>query len=330
MRPRNNSLKQVKEFPSLRDITVSTEEGHNHFYSSECHTGFIEYRLWTMRRFLSPSKRKYKNTGSAKFGRGQESAHYSGEELLGSKDLEEKKMWMKHTVPKDIHKREIVNCLKSTFPNRRQWILSKHPSVTEIFNEYPRLADYEGEMIELEFSTLHQENASKFLARFGAFYAPRIQGMVKAERPDIIRKLADADITDDNLKAIIMLAELMPPANSKVKQPNKKEGTDVTSTISDKQKDSICIVQPYMLCVQSETEMKYGLVADGKLVCFEEAGALNAFDKLFKLHYVCNLEFSKSLSSFYNFGESYLCDVTDVKPRSFNVSLNAAISHIKL
>lgn len=57
--------------------------------------------------------------------------------------------WMKHKLPSDHNKESIKNCLEETFLNRRQWIVDSGPTISEIFERYPRLLDYHGEMVNL-------------------------------------------------------------------------------------------------------------------------------------------------------------------------------------
>lgn len=49
--------------------------------------------------------------------------------------------------PTSTYKIYIKNMLKDTFINRRQWILEKSPTIEKVFSCYPRLQDYNGEMV---------------------------------------------------------------------------------------------------------------------------------------------------------------------------------------
>lgn len=57
---------------------------------------------------------------------------------------------MKFKNPSKQYQRDITNCLEKTLPNRRKWILDKKPSVAEIYNTYPRLWDYHGQMVNIQ------------------------------------------------------------------------------------------------------------------------------------------------------------------------------------
>ena len=58
---------------------------------------------------------------------------------------------MKFTNPSPSNRTAIENCLKETLPNRREWISNQGPTISEIFNEYPRLLDYNGDMVMIFF-----------------------------------------------------------------------------------------------------------------------------------------------------------------------------------
>ena len=53
---------------------------------------------------------------------------------------------MKYKNPVGSNKLIIATSLDETFINRRTWILESQPLTTEIFEKYPRLLDYDGEM----------------------------------------------------------------------------------------------------------------------------------------------------------------------------------------
>lgn len=107
-----------------------------------------------------------------------------------------------------------------TYFNRRNWILNDKPSISEIFEKYPKLIDYKGEMvciyylicslfnltfhfvsfnsyitnkyflqIEQEFQLITDGKHDKFLAKFSSFYCPKILKYANSNRIDLIRRI---------------------------------------------------------------------------------------------------------------------------------------------
>lgn len=54
---------------------------------------------------------------------------------------------MKYKMPYKANKSSISECMRVTMKNRRKWILENFPTIDEIFQQFPRLADYSGEMV---------------------------------------------------------------------------------------------------------------------------------------------------------------------------------------
>ncbi|XP_067204588.1 uncharacterized protein [Linepithema humile] len=116
--------------------------------------------------------------------------------------------------------------MKDTFPNRRHWISTANPSITEIFKKYPRLMDYNGEMINVEFQQMFTGLEDNFLTRFPAYYSQRIISYAKMHRRDVYDQVTFK--IDEHMRALIILAELLPDSNAlqrkKGKQTRKGKG----------------------------------------------------------------------------------------------------------
>ncbi|XP_067205961.1 uncharacterized protein [Linepithema humile] len=116
--------------------------------------------------------------------------------------------------------------MKNTFPNRRHWISTANPSITEIFKKYPRLMDYNGEMINVEFQQMFTGLEDNFLTRFPAYYSQRIISYAKMHRRDVYDQVTFK--IDEHMRALIILAELLPDSNAlqrkKGKQTRKGKG----------------------------------------------------------------------------------------------------------
>lgn len=50
-------------------------------------------------------------------------------------------------MPHKVNQCSISKCMRDTMKNRRKWILENCPTIDEIFHEFPRLADFSGQMV---------------------------------------------------------------------------------------------------------------------------------------------------------------------------------------
>lgn len=109
--------------------------------------------------------------------------------------------------------------MDATRTYRRNWILSENPSISQVFDQYPRLLDFNGEMVMIyslqkflpfiticvflllqissDFENLFPKANDKFLSDFPGFYAPRILGYVKKYRPALLK--TSQSIKDGNI-----------------------------------------------------------------------------------------------------------------------------------
>ncbi|XP_043473716.1 uncharacterized protein LOC122505901 [Leptopilina heterotoma] len=338
----------VREFPSLRDVSVPGSAGCEHFFDKTTRKGFLEFRLWNARKVVSPSKKKYVTTKnkSSRTKKTSDATVADVDNLLLPEELEEKITWMQLTMPRVDKKRGITDCLMETYNDRRNWIKTEIPTIHDIMSKYPRLFDFNGEMIELEFIKLFTEELNNnFLARFPTYYTEIIIGYCKTKRPDIFRKTSV--LKDENWKALAILDALLPSSNfikkrkaNEISKGKKKaklsenqaqekivadvcsssnsfpnpdliriipEGTNVTDYIQNVIKEASGSLQPYVLCVSGQKLDKYFIQVDGKLIEIDSnAHPITAFDILFKIHFVTNVEFADSLFFFYNFIEYYV------------------------
>lgn len=54
---------------------------------------------------------------------------------------------MRRTCPNTLNKSKIIDALAETFKQRRNSITKDKLSVTSILDQYPRLVDYDGDMV---------------------------------------------------------------------------------------------------------------------------------------------------------------------------------------
>ncbi|XP_039310145.1 uncharacterized protein LOC105202987 [Solenopsis invicta] len=119
--------------------------------------------------------------------------------------------WLQCKHPSQENKQGIFSYMKDTFPNRRHWIKTANPNITEIFQKYPRLIDYNGEMINVEFQQMFDGLEDNFLTRFPAYYTPRIISYAKLHRRHVYENVP---ISNEHMRALIILAELLPDSNA--------------------------------------------------------------------------------------------------------------------
>ncbi|XP_043478327.1 uncharacterized protein LOC122508826 [Leptopilina heterotoma] len=143
--------------------------------------------------------------------------------LLSEEELKEKKSWMQLTMATKEKGTRVESYLCETFENRRKWIEEAGPSILEIVEEYPMLFKYDGAMIELEYEAImgkKKVEKENFLGLFSSFYAQRIIAYAKKNHSIVYE--ASCVIKDENLRALILLPEILP--NSNFKTGAKEDG----------------------------------------------------------------------------------------------------------
>ncbi|XP_057323486.1 uncharacterized protein LOC130670103 isoform X5 [Microplitis mediator] len=350
----------TSEFPRLKDTKLNV--GYEHYYNetSTNNRGFIENRLITIRKTLSPSKKKYKTSQQNKNTHVSTS---SSDNQLPEELIREMISSMKLKMPTEINKKQIISYLKDTRNFRRDWIRSTNPSITEIFEMYPRLIDYNGEMINLEFEALFPKQADNFLSKFPTIYTPKILAYTKKYRPVLYK--ASSYIGDNDLRALLVLVELLPVCNSvktpkgkgkgkgkgrkrQVNEDNEKEeplkldfpnqyllrlepeGTNLDQLVSSVTAQSKMSVQPYLVAVSGQSRDCTFINGDGWFISVKDKGnRVISFDVLYKIFYVLNVEYPHSLRNFYNFMDFYVYGM-DVHPYSVVSSVHVNIININI
>ena len=75
--------------------------------------------------------------------------------------------------------------------------------------------------------------------------------------------------------------------------------------IANKSASASCNIQPYIICVTNGVNYRYFVQGDGWILNrSDNQNIISAFDLLFKLFYVINVEFPTSLVYFFNFIEA--------------------------
>ncbi|GAB1865691.1 hypothetical protein CAJAP_06770 [Camponotus japonicus] len=261
---------------------------------------------------------------------------------------------MKYTKPTDSVKAQIERLLYETRPNRHTEIKSSESiTVSDVLKKYPRLKNYEGQMIDNEFRDIFEKH-DVLLARFPTHFAPRIIAHCKNVAPHLLEELTDFDI---NLKAIVILHELLPPPNhSNVRKAQNKARTKrsdgqmataarivsvphpsllqfilANEDINAKALERGSLQkQPFLLCCTNMDQRKGPFFIQVETHLFPVGNnPLCAFDRLFKLHYMFDIHYAAPLLNFYNFFESIVYNGLNT-PKSCCDSLNSILSVVEI
>ncbi|KAJ8669528.1 hypothetical protein QAD02_000787 [Eretmocerus hayati] len=310
----------VTEFPLLRHPRGF---GYQHFFDPVTRRhGSIETRLWTVRKDLPPEEKKNKVKSKSK---DDDNTHHASHAILTPQELEKKKSWMKLTLANKQNKDDIKDCLGDTFDERRTWVLTKGPSVSEIYAEYPQIFEYEGEMMDDEFERIHPKSAKRYKEQFPTYFVPRILAYAKALYKNIYEDVNDKyNLESDAFKALYILKRLLPSYNRKKNTTSNDEtqqnppssqkkihrdplielvpgNNSIQKLMVDLRKGRKIPLQPYLIRAGSR-KPTYFVDADGLL--FKKGGRVDivlAFDLLFKSYQVLDVAYPSELENFYIF-----------------------------
>ncbi|KAL6254716.1 hypothetical protein P5V15_014034 [Pogonomyrmex californicus] len=193
------------------------------------------------------------------------------------------------------NKSVISECTHLTMNNRKKWITDNVPSIDEIFSEFSRFGDYFGQMIDEEFDRMYKGASDKFLAKFSTFYVFRI-----------------LILQHDNLRAIILLAHLLPVRNSVRKRKKKDININIETSIEKIKGRSV----------------NYFIQADNQTLILSKNSSVIVLDLMFKIYYVFNVRYSKTLINFFSFSENYFFQISSKIAHGLVSSTHINISNI--
>ncbi|XP_011861298.1 PREDICTED: uncharacterized protein LOC105558308 [Vollenhovia emeryi] len=176
----------VTQFPKLS--STLSGNGYEHFYDSKTNQGFIEFRLKTMRKRLSPSKKK--RTASKELKKQQQKSLKEG--TLQNEYLEDlfqlKVAELSLKMPNNTNKADIFRLTDETRCNRQRQVKNSDEELTlsNILQMYPRFKDYNGELIKKnlreESQAARTKGGSVAEKALGERCAPALRGQLTYSR----------------------------------------------------------------------------------------------------------------------------------------------------
>ncbi|KAJ8666992.1 hypothetical protein QAD02_008654 [Eretmocerus hayati] len=302
----------------------------------------IQRQLPISEKKYNTSRNRQKTSSSV--GSSTSLAKIDSVQLLPEKELIEIISIMKRKDPTNPdHIDTIKKLMMKSFYNRRNWILEAGPSVTEVLESYIHLKSFHGDMVDKEFSIMHKNKGDSFIAEFPSFYEERLIRYANFENPRLLEQYADEK--NRTLKALFVLSGLLPVRNlatlcksRKYNRDGKKngiaaenekreqgkiksktpdplsyllkistDGTDPHTYVTNVRKEDGSSVQPYLLGLGPATNRFYFVVADNAIFSHKDTtDIVSAFDLLFKVFQVFNLDYPPQILYFYHFIESFI------------------------
>ena len=107
-------------------------------------------------------------------------------------------------------------------------------------------------------------------------------------------------------------------------------GTNVEAYLRDRELRGQARTQPYLLCLGTTgAPSQIFVIVDKEALPCENEDITVAVDRLFKLHYVFNLEYASELRSFYSFLECFVYDIA-MKNTKIPVRASELMTSIKV
>ena len=90
-------------------------------------------------------------------------------------------------------------------------------------------------------------------------------------------------------------------------------------------------IQPYLVWCKGQCVDAFFLQSDGILIDLpRKVNPMAAFDLLYKMHFILNVEYAKSLSFFYNFMDCYVYQMADAVAQNSVKSLHISLMQYRI
>nr|XP_023681993.1 uncharacterized protein LOC111851367 isoform X2 [Paramormyrops kingsleyae] len=198
-------------FPSLKMKLREENEGFEHFYDPVSHCGFIELKLRNLRRTLHDDQRRYRKRGRSS----DSSGVIITLEPLAEGEEESIKEWVtvtKRLRPSPENLASIKMGMEKTFTSRRLWITSKSPTVTDIFQQYPRFVDLPY-LLDEEFGKIYPGKKDLFLRKWEGYIVPKLLKVATLENETSVHPDEESD-ESRCFRALQLLTHYLPPTSS--------------------------------------------------------------------------------------------------------------------
>ncbi|XP_033212235.1 uncharacterized protein LOC117169836 [Belonocnema kinseyi] len=333
----------VRVLPLLKDD--HSTKVYEHYYDNETRRVFIEFRLWTLRKKLSPSK-KYRTNPQ---GHHKEISNNLHELLLSTEELDLK----------------IDNQGKHIFKEKGDNFLAKFPSYY-----CPRILEYAKlNLIDIYKKSqnlraliilanlLSPNNARQNSLKRSLGETECVNNQPESARPILKRPLSiKEEIGSHSAKEpriesssdngfYVITTDLLSKFHLLRRAADGIESTSVDQEMNDDLSTFLirfvpCVnddsarvstnIQPYIVCVKGQNNRNSFFVqGDGWFVQPHNCNPFTAFDLLFKTYFALNLCYPGRLNNFYNFIETYVYSLGK-KSRGVVTSLNVNLSNLKL
>ncbi|XP_032809932.1 uncharacterized protein LOC116942309 [Petromyzon marinus] len=285
-------------FPSQRlDIGDSSVTGHEHFYDPQGHTGFVEVRLRNLRRKLNADQKKFSKR----------------------------------------HKRKLEEggCgMAAAMAVKRSRTLLLDPSDAtsdpeQIPRDFQRLVAIPG-LLDAEFDKISYGKGRNFVERWEHTYVPKLRRLAVHESEDVKILLRDVEVaaTPDEVcfTMLKILTHLLPPTMAgpakgskcsiKCALPYLVDFAPVGTSASALLDDAAIFpprTQPYLVGLGigavapavGSGRPSYAIVARGAGVALtlRQSTLVGALDQLFKLLWVCGVQYPAQVAPVYGFLE---------------------------
>ncbi|KAL7852460.1 hypothetical protein SRHO_G00182450 [Serrasalmus rhombeus] len=109
---------------------------------------------------------------------------------------------MKRLRPSTDNISSIKAAMQKTFTWRRSWIAKHSPSLSEIFEEYPRFLDMPT-LLDTEFGKMYEEKGDLFLRRWEATIIPKLKAIGIMETGDLASLIKDMEHQNEGLTCAV-------------------------------------------------------------------------------------------------------------------------------
>ncbi|XP_024908503.1 uncharacterized protein LOC103397247 isoform X2 [Cynoglossus semilaevis] len=219
--------------------------------------------------------------------------------------------------------------MKPTF-TYRQAIVNDESKSADVFLVFPCFLDTPG-LIEQDFRLLFGETtANKFLEKWPTSFKAKVimeshRLVPTTELLDLMRSAESAAEVengwDSDMSTILLLLHLLPPSAQGRKRPGKMFTSQAVHQLIKLKKTGISVQQhldnitlssqSYLLAVGTTPSSihHYFIVIDKHALPCKATGSVGVFDKLFKAHYVFGMSYSSSLTNFFTFVQTTICNI---------------------